>query len=188
KVDVGAFEQQNAEVKDYCTEAKEAAEMMSTVTKDIDGFQGQPGDSINDYFSTSYPALSKAIMMHAEQYALAHQKYQEEYNSQCDGESRDSEELEQWIQESETLIQQYEQEIHELNQKKSQSGAFGFLAEIGNQRIITTLRIRVAAVEKLKADFQKKLEELLAFDAASSGYFSEAAELLMTKGLQAIGQ
>src|SRR5699024_10365900 len=139
KVDVGAFEQQNAEVKAYCTEAKEAAKMMSTVTKDIDGFQGQTGDSINDYFSTAYPALSKAIIMHAEQYALAHQKYQEEYNSQCDGESRDSEELEQWIQKLETLIQQYEQEIHELTQKKSQSGALGLLVQIENQRIIITL-------------------------------------------------
>lgn len=192
KVDVGALHEQNAAIKKFCQAAKEAGEELISSTQNIKGFEGKAGASINHYLSTAYPALGKAIVLYAETYEHSHQKYVNEYDHQCKGESRDSEKLERQIQMANQLIQAFETEAEGYIQAKHRYSMAGPLAEsIQDQYnlLIQSIQQKMESTYHKKVKLEKKLEELLAFNAASTSYFSEvhAMESLMNQGLEALG-
>lgn len=115
------------------------------------------------------------------------------YNNQCDGESRDAEKLQHQIDTIHHLIKGYEHELQNVERQKFNATMSGIPSPGIQARytmLISSLNMKIRNSSNKKLDLERKLRELLAFDSASSEYFSEveSSETLLTKGLQALGQ
>lgn len=88
KVNVGALQTQVNEAKAYCVSLRNAAISLSNVTGKMGlevGISGATGDSIKNYIGSTYPALSKAFALHAENFEQANQVYSDGYMDKCEG-------------------------------------------------------------------------------------------------------
>lgn len=194
KVDSSALKGQNDEVKAYCEKAIEAGNGLINSTQKIDGFKGKTGESINQYLTTTYPALGKAIVLHAEALKNDHQTYVDEYDIQCAGETRDSEKLTEQIQAYDELIKGFENELAGYEQTKQRIKENNIMYLYSNENLIndfliSSMTTKINNNKEKKEELEKKLQELLDFDSESANYFTEsaAAEEVLIKGLQALG-
>jgi hypothetical protein len=110
KMNLEAVRTQTAQIKAYCQELRTGAEQLQTTASAValdPGISGATGDSVKNYLSSMYPAIGRAIILHADRIETANQAYLDGYIATCGDMSLDSEDLEEFIAKYDRLIDQF---------------------------------------------------------------------------------
>jgi hypothetical protein len=193
KMNLEAVRTQTAQIKAYCQELRTGAEQLQITASAValdPGISGATGDSVKNYLSSMYPAIGRAIILHADSIETANQAYLDGYIATCGDMSLDSEDLEEFIAKYDRLIDQF------VESKESQEQWYRSL-DLELQELIRydyeesqrILSNSIMQNDKERAIFKQKLETLLAFDAQSLSYFTGVgeSEALLNEGLTLLG-
>ncbi|MGX7417197.1 hypothetical protein ACWOFR_00180 [Carnobacterium gallinarum] len=193
KMELSEIRTQTADINSYCQSLKEGANHLHFATEGLIlelGIGGTAGNSIKSYLSSMYPALAKAMLLHAQSIEEANQAYVDGYISLCGEKSLDSEVLEKQIGDYNASIQSLA--TSKENQEswyRSQDVVMQQAIQVDYREVMSGLTSSIATNEVERAKIQEKLDNLLAFNGNSASYFNSVSESasLMDEGLKILG-
>jgi hypothetical protein len=143
---------------DYIANMESIKSALGAFVSDTE-LKGTAYSSAKSYFSQVYIPLANGIILVCESIKTAHEKFINQYLSEVDGNSLQSEILEQQIRSAQTTIDTMTTEL--LNIQKNPASFRPGLAQ------------GVYLNQRIQQSLQEKLNKLLAFDGTSSSIFSE---------------